>query len=85
LLPTHGVVPLSDWVVRYLRSADYLRGVAVEPGIHPDCAQYSVLACPMLVLREFRITDGHTLGSSRRICGQSEYGPFGSETDVRVP
>lgn len=28
--------------------ADYLRGVAVEPGLHPECSWYSRQACVML-------------------------------------
>ncbi|MFX0573752.1 hypothetical protein [Nocardia nepalensis] len=39
---------LEDRVVLFIRSIDYLRGLAVEPGAHPECAHYSRLACPML-------------------------------------
>jgi len=40
--------PLTDPVVLYLRPADYLRGIAVEPGLHPECGLYSRQVCPML-------------------------------------
>ncbi|WP_157978694.1 MULTISPECIES: hypothetical protein [Nocardia] len=40
--------PLTDRVVVFIRSIDYLRGLAVEPGTHPECGHYSRRACPML-------------------------------------
>lgn len=40
--------PLDQRVVLYLRPADYLRGIAPEPGLHPECGMYSKRACPML-------------------------------------
>ncbi|WP_433664750.1 hypothetical protein ACQPW1_22930 [Nocardia sp. CA-128927] len=43
--------PLIDWVVVYLRPSDYGRGIAVEPGMHPECAHYSASACPVLAGR----------------------------------
>ncbi|RBO79955.1 hypothetical protein [Nocardia puris] len=43
--------PLTDLVVLYIRPADYLRGLAPEPGVHPWCAAYSNRACPMLAGR----------------------------------
>ncbi|MBF6496529.1 hypothetical protein OG935_06215 [Nocardia cyriacigeorgica] len=46
--------PLTDPVVLYIRPADYLRGVAAEPGMHPECAQYSRRACPMLAGTQHR-------------------------------
>jgi hypothetical protein len=42
---------LHDRVVLYLRPSDYLRGIAVEPGVHPECGYYSRRACPMLAGR----------------------------------
>ncbi|MGW4369162.1 hypothetical protein ACWEKT_26305 [Nocardia takedensis] len=44
--------PLTDPVVVLLRSMDYQRRLAVEPGIHPECAHYSRRACPMLEGRQ---------------------------------
>ncbi|MEU2258451.1 hypothetical protein ABZ540_35395 [Nocardia xishanensis] len=46
--------PLTDRVVLYIRPADYLRGIAVEPGTHPECGLYSKRACPMLAGRTHR-------------------------------
>ncbi len=46
--------PLTDPVVLYIRPADYLRGVAAEPGMHPECAHYSRQACPMLAGTQHR-------------------------------
>lgn len=40
--------PLTDRVVVFIRSSDYLRGLSIEPGLHPECAHYSRRACPML-------------------------------------
>ncbi len=39
---------LDDVLVLMIRPSDYLRGVAVEPGLHPECAWYSRRACVML-------------------------------------
>lgn len=39
---------LYDTLVLMIRPSDYLRGVAVEPGLHPECAWYSRRACVML-------------------------------------
>ncbi|MEV0334496.1 hypothetical protein [Nocardia sp. NPDC050717] len=39
---------LDDTLVLMIRPSDYLRGVAVEPGLHPECAWYSRRACVML-------------------------------------
>ncbi|WP_067474209.1 hypothetical protein [Nocardia amamiensis] len=46
--------PLDDRVVLYIRPADHLRGIAPEPGVHPECGHYSRLACPMLAGRQDR-------------------------------
>ncbi|MBF6341300.1 hypothetical protein IU450_36275 [Nocardia abscessus] len=46
--------PLADRVVLYIRPADHLRGIAVEPGVHPECGHYSRHACPMLAGRQHR-------------------------------
>ncbi|MGQ4616291.1 hypothetical protein [Nocardia sp. R7R-8] len=46
--------PLEDRVVLYIRPADYLRGIAPEPGVHPECGHYSRQACPMLAGRQTR-------------------------------
>lgn len=46
--------PLEDPAVLYLRPADYLRGIAVEPATHRDCGIYSTRACPMLAGRTHR-------------------------------
>ncbi|MFF0532842.1 hypothetical protein ACFYT3_31265 [Nocardia amikacinitolerans] len=40
--------PLGERVVVYIRPSDYLRGIAVEPGMHPECGLYSRRVCPML-------------------------------------
>ncbi|MFI9410127.1 hypothetical protein [Nocardia gamkensis] len=46
--------PLEDRVVLYIRPADHLRGIAPEPGVHPECGHYSRQACPMLAGRQTR-------------------------------
>ncbi|WP_416566137.1 hypothetical protein [Nocardia testacea] len=46
--------PLEDPVVLYLRPADYLRGIAVEPATHRECGTYSTAVCPMLAGRTHR-------------------------------
>jgi hypothetical protein len=46
--------PLEDLVVLYIRPADHLRGIAPEPGVHPECGHYSRQACPMLAGRQSR-------------------------------
>lgn len=38
-------------VVIYARPVDFGNGVSPEPGMHPECAAYSRLACPMLAGR----------------------------------
>ncbi|MEV0297133.1 hypothetical protein [Nocardia sp. NPDC050710] len=40
--------PLTDRVVLFIRSADYLHGLTKEPGSHPECGHYARRACPML-------------------------------------
>ncbi|MFB7720171.1 hypothetical protein [Nocardia sp. NPDC056100] len=40
-------------VIVFVRPQDWLRGVGPEPGVHPECAAYSIRACPMLVPRQF--------------------------------
>ncbi|WP_327097159.1 hypothetical protein OIE68_46115 [Nocardia vinacea] len=45
---------LYDRVVIYIRPVDYLRGLAVEPGVHPQCGYYSRRVCPMLAGRTHR-------------------------------
>ncbi|MEU4711691.1 hypothetical protein AB0G00_35250 [Nocardia salmonicida] len=40
--------PLDATLVLMIRPSDYMRGVAVEPGLHPECALYSRRACVML-------------------------------------
>lgn len=39
---------LAGPAVVMIRSSDYLRGVAVEPACHPECAHYSRQACVLL-------------------------------------
>ncbi|MFD4407722.1 hypothetical protein ACFWPH_33655 [Nocardia sp. NPDC058499] len=46
--------PLDDPVVVYVRPADFLRGIAVEPATHRACGAYSTRACPMLAGRIHR-------------------------------
>src|SRR5690606_28765449 len=57
--------PLTDPVVLYLRPADYLRGIAVEPGLHPECGLYSRQVCPMLVSRQFTKSEATVSGNPR--------------------
>ncbi|WP_433566877.1 hypothetical protein ACQP1O_17815 [Nocardia sp. CA-151230] len=38
-------------VVVFLRPQDWIRGIAPEPGLHPECAAYSTRGCPMLAGR----------------------------------
>ncbi|MGY2031477.1 hypothetical protein ACW9HR_26510 [Nocardia gipuzkoensis] len=45
---------LDGRVVLYIRPADHLRGIAPEPGVHPECGHYSRHACPMLSGRQTR-------------------------------
>ncbi|MEU7764988.1 hypothetical protein AB0B25_07675 [Nocardia sp. NPDC049190] len=45
---------LGDRVLLYIRPSDYLRGLAVEPGVHPACGYYSRRVCPMLAGRVHR-------------------------------
>ncbi|MEV6361360.1 hypothetical protein [Nocardia asteroides] len=39
---------LDETLVLMIRPSDFLRGVAVEPGLHPECSWYSRRACVML-------------------------------------
>ncbi|WP_280335040.1 hypothetical protein [Nocardia wallacei] len=43
--------PFADRVVVMVRPADWLLGLASEPGLHPECAHYSTLGCPVLAGR----------------------------------
>ena len=45
---------LGEDVIVFIRPDDYERGVAVEPGLDPLCAEYSMQACPMLAGRIHR-------------------------------
>lgn len=40
--------PLRDRVVVMFRPSDKTAGYASEPGMHPECAAYSMKACPVL-------------------------------------
>ncbi|MFF3228874.1 hypothetical protein ACFYV7_39200 [Nocardia suismassiliense] len=64
--------PLTDWVVVYLRPVDYRRALALEPGMHPECAYYSASACPVLAGRIDRYhpdPDRHLALCGDRLCG----------------
>ncbi len=43
--------PLGEQVIVFIRPSDFHQGVAVEPGLHPSCADYSTGTCPMLAGR----------------------------------
>ena len=43
--------PLGRRVVFAMRDADLRRFISAEPGMHPECAHYSVASCPMLAGR----------------------------------
>ncbi|MGY2116665.1 hypothetical protein ACW9HR_22395 [Nocardia gipuzkoensis] len=43
--------PLGEEVIVFIRPSDFHQGVAVEPGLHPSCADYSTGTCPMLAGR----------------------------------
>ncbi|MET8779085.1 hypothetical protein ABZV58_29125 [Nocardia sp. NPDC004654] len=59
--------PLTDRVVLYIRPSDYLRGIAVEPGLHPECGLYSKQACPMLFSRRFGDSEALSVANPRRV------------------
>ncbi|MFG3710958.1 hypothetical protein [Micromonospora sp. NPDC047730] len=40
--------PLDERIVFAMRDVDLRRLLSPEPGMHPACAHYSALACPML-------------------------------------
>lgn len=67
---------LGDRVVLYLRPSDYLRGVAVEPGVHPECGAYTRRACPMLSGRTHRynpVTGAHLSRCDDPDCGCAQW------------
>lgn len=39
--------PLGARIVLHTRPKDHEAGYTAEPGMHPECAAYSALACPM--------------------------------------
>lgn len=41
----------GNQVVVFIRPQDWLRGIAPEAGLHPECAVYSTQGCPMLAGR----------------------------------
>jgi hypothetical protein len=57
--------PLDRRVVAFARPRDIERGLVNEPGMHPECAAYSGVACPMLegTMRHYR-----TLNQNQRYC-----------------
>ncbi|WP_157125009.1 hypothetical protein, partial [Nocardia pseudovaccinii] len=65
--------PFGDRVVLYLRPSDYLRGIAVEPGVHQECGHYSQRACPTLHGRSTRYNPS-SLGERLTRCDDLECG-----------
>ncbi|MEV5835577.1 hypothetical protein [Nocardia sp. NPDC052112] len=65
--------PFGDRVVLYLRPSDYLRGIAVEPGVHPECGRYSQRACPTLAGRSSRYNPA-SLGERLTRCADPDCG-----------
>ncbi|MFF5265452.1 hypothetical protein ACFY4C_41785 [Actinomadura viridis] len=59
--------PLADRVVIMCRQWDLEVGYAPEPGMHPECANYSAKACPMLNGRMSHYRT-HSIDLSARIC-----------------
>ncbi|MFE6304969.1 hypothetical protein [Nocardiopsis sp. NPDC057823] len=55
------------------RASDEARGYVVEPGMHPECAAYSVKACPMLTgaMDHYR---KHPVDMSGRSCPDPDCG-----------
>lgn len=43
--------PLGSRIVLFARQSDLDRRFVAEPGLHPECADYSARACPMLAGR----------------------------------
>lgn len=45
---------LEERIVLAMRDSDLRRSMSSEPGMHPECAHYSVAACPILAGRMAR-------------------------------
>ncbi len=58
---------LDEVAVVMIRSSDYQRGVAVEPGCHPECAHYSRQACVLLSGKTDRFNP--TSAGTPPVCG----------------
>lgn len=69
--------PLEDPAVLYLRPADYLRGIAVEPATHRDCGGYSTRVCPMLVTRRFTNSEATSLQNPSTVRSPGAYSTRG--------
>lgn len=57
--------PLGEVFVLLARTGDLSRRRVAEPPMHPVCADYTARACPMVVSREFAITEVLTRSNSR--------------------
>ncbi|MGF6886714.1 hypothetical protein ABIA39_004512 [Nocardia sp. GAS34] len=81
---------LEDRVVVMLRPQDWLRGIAPEPGMHPECAHYSTRSCPVLSGRMSHHRPAATSARMTRCtdprcdCGLWKPPTAGSDEDVRA-
>ncbi|MET9081422.1 hypothetical protein ABZX77_05885, partial [Streptomyces sp. NPDC004237] len=70
--------PLGRRIGLVVRPADIAAGYVDEPGMHPECLDYAVAVCPMLIPREFAISEvlvGRNPGAEAR---NSHCRPLGS-------
>jgi hypothetical protein len=57
--------PLGERSILLMRLSDLSRRFTSEPALDPVCAAYSAVACPMIVSREFTISEGGDASNSR--------------------
>jgi len=60
-------------MVLLMRLADLPRQCVSEPALHPVCAAYTQAACPMVILREFAISEVSN-GSNSSADAATDYG-----------
>ncbi|MET9089433.1 cell envelope biogenesis protein OmpA, partial [Streptomyces sp. NPDC004237] len=70
--------PLEERFFVIVRPADQKHGYSPEPALHPECRPYASAHCPMLIPREFAISEvlvGRNPGAEAR---NSHCRPLGS-------
>ncbi len=73
--------PLDERCYLIVRPADVVQGCSPEPALHPECLPYTAAHCPMLIPRQFAISEALIRRNSRGRARNGQPRPSGS----RIP